>query len=197
MTPSGNILGHDFAADVPVIRKFAALAGPTWRLHDTALAETGKISSMPAAAGYFGGKVLQVVIKTGNTGLKSMIVEQDNFVGAVVYVKETTLLAALLEKEKFADEQDDLAMKVQGLKVKDGDEGETGANDEEDAGEIGSIKSADEGDPSEGKGKEPATADSKDGKPTKMRILEIRAEAIAEGLAEGELKEFKMPPGVF
>ena len=217
MTTAGAILGHDYATSVPAIRKLSAFAGPTWRLHDTALAQTGKLATEPAAnTGFFQGKVLKLVIKADEKGLESMFIEQDDFVGVVVHVKERTLIAALKKKGDFAGETDDLAKMVQGLDLKEGDatggtakkdgnatdpkggkEGTTtdGAVEEDggNPGETGSVKGVEPEEVSKGNGKEPAKDDSKGYKPSKIRILELRAEAIAEALAEGELKDFYMP----
>ena len=162
--------------------------------------------------------MLKLVIKADEKGLESMFVEQDDFVGVLVYVKERTLIAALKKKRDFAGETDDLAKMIQRLDLKEGDDtgrtakedgnaidakggkegtttGETVEKDGGDPGETGSVKGVEPEQMSEAKGKEPAKDDSKGYKPGKMRILELRAEAIAEALAEGELKDFHMPKG--
>lgn len=162
--------------------------------------------------------MLKLVIKADEKSLESMFVEQDDFVGVLVYVKERTLIAALKKKRDFAGETDNLAKMIQRLDLKEGDDtgrtakedgnatdakggkegtttGETVEKDGGDPGETVSVKGVEPEQVSEAKGKEPAKDDSKGYKPGKMRILELRAEAIAEALAEGELKDFHMPKG--
>ncbi|KAL2044825.1 hypothetical protein N7G274_002600 [Stereocaulon virgatum] len=216
MTTAGTLLGHNYSARVPLLRKFCAFAGPTWRLHDTALAQTGKLATEPAAKdGFFQGKVVQFVVNDDDSGLVSMYVDQDDHVGVVVYVKERLLIAALKEKRNLRGETDELAKLIKGLNLEEEDatdakETEGGATDAKggtegaatdgsvekggaDPEEPSSVQSVESEDETEGKGKEPANEDPKPKKPSKMRILELRAEAIAEALADGELKYFRMP----
>jgi hypothetical protein len=216
MTTAGTLLGHNYSAGVPLLRKFCAFAGPTWRLHDTALAQTGELATEPAAKdGFFQGKVFQFVVKDDDSGLYSMFVDQDDHVGVVVYVKERLLIAALKEKRNLKGETDELAKLIKGLNLeeegatdakekegvttdaKDGKEGTTTGETIEKAGDhsdkSSSVKGVESEDLTDGKGKEPANEDSKPKKPSKIRILELRAEAMAEALVEGELKDFRMP----
>lgn len=109
---------------------------------------------------------------------------------------------------------DVLAGKVAGLDVKDGEETATADSKDGDdtsatvkAEEDGTSKTATEDngkqpeaddvkatepDASNAKGKEPETD-----KITKVRILQLRAEALAEDLANDELKNFIMPKDFF
>ena len=227
MTTAGTLLSHNYSARVPLLRKFCAFAGPTWRLHDTALAQTGELATEPAAKyGFFQGKVVQFIVEDDDSGLVSMFVEQDDHVGAVVYVKERLLIAALKEKRNLIGETDELAKLIKDLDLeeedatdakeeeegviadakenegvttnaKDGKEGTTTGGTIEKQGvdpeESSSVRDVESEDETDGKGKEPATDDSKPKKPSKIRILELRAEAMAEALADGELKDFRMP----
>jgi len=152
----------------------------------------------------FNGKVLKFIIEKGRSGLRAMIVEQEGVISAVVYCKQRTLMAAQLEKGKFerelADEGENLAREVGGMGLKDGDadatcdpnDGQaTAATDHKDGDATPETDTTDKDkDPeaSNGKAKKP-----EDVKPTKMLILQWRAEGMADEMANDELKDFIMP----
>ena len=199
LTIHGTLLAHnvtpDAATSAKAFRKFSAFAGPTFSLHNTAIATNGKVSPNP---GFFGGRVLKVIIRSDGKGLKSMIVEQDDIVSAVVYCKDDTLIAAQLPKASFPS-NDDLIGNIQNLDLKDNDptigqihENEGAASDDSsvDENEDGASNSSSKG---KGKARSEDTTDEEENKPSKIRILELRAEAIAEVMVEDELKDFVMP----
>ena len=141
--------------------------------------------------------MLKVVTRSDGKGLKSMIVEQDGVVSAVVYCKDDTLIAAQLPKASFPS-NDDLVSKGQNLELKENDPAigqiENGEDGSDESDETGTE--TEDGASSDSKGK--GNAHSKDSeeeekKPSKVRILELRAEAVAEVMVEDELKDFVMP----
>ena len=142
--------------------------------------------------------MLKVIIRGDGKGLKSMIVEQDDIVSAVVYCKDDTLIAAQLPKASFPS-NDDLIGNTQNLDLKNNDptigqihENEGAASDDSsvDGNEDGASNSSSKG---KGKARSEDTTDEEENKPSKIRILELRAEAIAEVMVEDELKDFVMP----
>lgn len=138
--------------------------------------------------------MLKVITRDDGKGLKSMIVEQDNVVSAVVYCKDDTLIAALLPKDSVPS-SDDLVGKAQNLDLKVNDPAMGGAESEV-ASSDESIAETEDGasNNSKGKGKvRSEEAEEEESKPSKVRILELRAEAIAEVMVEDELKDFVMP----
>ena len=141
--------------------------------------------------------MLKVVTRSDGKGLKSIIVEQDGVVSAVVYCKDDTLIAAQLPKASFPS-HDDLVGKIQNLELEENDpatgqreNGEDGSNESDETGtETEDGASSD----SKGKGKAHSEDSEEDEtKPSKVRILELRAEAVAEVMVEDELKHFVMP----
>ena len=196
LTIHGTLLAHNITPDpatsVKAFRKFSAFAGPTFSLHNTAIATTGKVSPN---SGFFGGRVLKITIRGDGKGLKSMIVEQDDIVSAVVYCKDGTLIAAQLPKASFPS-NDDLIGKAQDLELGNDDPviGPIHEN-EGDASDESVVESEDRAsNSSKGKGKDRSEdAEEEENKPSKLRILELRAEAIAEVMVEDELKDFVMP----
>ena len=141
--------------------------------------------------------MLKVITRSDGKELKSMIVEQDGVVSAVVSCKDDTLIAAQLPKASFPP-HDDLVGKAQNLDLKENDlaigqieNGEDGSDESDETGtEIEDGASSD----SKGKGKAHSEDSEEDEtKPSKVRILELRAEAVAEVMVEDELKDFVMP----
>ena len=195
LTIHGTLLAHnvtpDPATSVKAFRKFSAFAGPTFSLHNTAIATTGKVSPNP---GFFGGKVLKVIIRGDGKGLKSIIVEQDDVVSVVVYCKDDTLIAAQLPKDSFPP-SDDLFRKAQDLELRDNNSAIGQIENEGDESDESAVEDEDgASNSSKGKGKA-RSDDTEEGenKPSRIRILELRAEAIAEVMVEDELKDFVMP----
>ncbi len=138
--------------------------------------------------------MLKVSIRGDSKGLKSMIVEQDDVVSAVVYCKDDTLIAAQLPKDSFPS-SDDLVGTAQNPDLRGNDPAIGQIENEEAASDESGVESEDgASNNSKGKGKPRAedTEDEED-KPSKVRILELRAEAIAEVMVEDELKDFMMP----
>ena len=199
LTIHGTLLAHNVTPDAPIsvkaFRKFSAFAGPTFGLHNTAIATTGKVSPNP---GFFGGRVLKVIIRDDGKGLKSMIVEQDDIVSVVVYCKDDTLIAAQLPKDSFPSDDDLLAKaQKQELEINDPAIGQTHENEGDASDESSVDEGEDRASNSSSKGKSKArsedTTNEEENKPSKLRILELRAEAIAEVMVEDELKDFVMP----
>ena len=138
--------------------------------------------------------MLKVSTRGDGKGLKSMIVEQDDVVSAVVYCKDDTLIAAQLPKGSFPS-SDDLIGKVQNLELSNSDPAIGQIENEVDKSDESGVESED-GDSNNSKGKGKARSEDteeEENKPSKIRILELRAEAIAEVMVEDELKDFMMP----
>ena len=142
--------------------------------------------------------MLKVVTRDDGKGLKSMIVEQDDVVSAVVYCKNDTLIAAQLPKASFPS-NDDLIGKAQNHESTNNDPATAKTENREDkpdeSDDTGTETEDGASTNSKGKGKARSELDSEEekNKPSKLRILELRAEAIAEVMAEDELKNFVMP----
>ena len=138
--------------------------------------------------------MLKVITRSDGKGLKSMVVEQDDVVSAVVYCKDDTLIAAQLSKASFPS-HDDLVGKTEKLDLKENDPAIGQIESEEDGSDESGADTGD-GASTDSKGKGKARSEDSEGeenKPSKVRILELRAEAIAEVMVEDELKDFVMP----
>ena len=206
MTTHGTVFGHDKSQDVKLARKFSAFSGTTWLRHEKAIMETGQAFPDPDIG--LNGRTLKVVINENEKGLQSMIVQVDDFIGAVSYVKEKTLLAALLEREALQGESDDVARMAlgrqtngdtneeserdQGINGDDSDRAEDGSDEEKRNGSEGSSSAIGEDTISSSA----STGDFalSDVKLSKIRILEIRAETMANAFKEEICgPEFRMP----
>ena len=138
--------------------------------------------------------MLKVITRSDGKGLKSMVVEQDDVVSAVVYCKDDTLIAAQLPKASFPS-NDDLVGKAKTFDSEINDPA-IGQIEYEGDGSDGSGVETEDGASTDGKGKGKARSEDsmeEENKPSKVRILELRAEAIAEVMVEDELKDFVMP----
>ena len=138
--------------------------------------------------------MLKVIVRGDGKGLKSMIVEQDDVVSAVVYCKDDTLIAAQLPKDSFPP-NDELIWKAQNPELKDKDPAIGQIENEGDKSDESAIEDEDgASNSSKGKGKACSEDTEEEAQiPSKVRILELRAEAIAEVVVEDELKDFVMP----
>lgn len=202
MTVYGTIFGHDKDNDINTVRKFGAFAGTTWLRHAKAIAETGAASTEPDFG--LNGQTLKVVITMDGHSLHHMVVQVDDMISAIHLVKERTLLAAQMEKGNFAGETDEISAMFQDLELgKVGDTAATKANsDAKDEATTATDAKDKEEDPempeTKGKGPENNAATSSSTRPkarlSKIRILEIRAEAMAEAFKEDICgPNFKMP----
>ena len=195
MTIYGNIFGHDTNTEYKFARKFGAFAGTTWIRHNTAIAETGEASKDPDIG--FNGRTLKVVIDKGGKSLHSMIVQVDNMIAAIRYVKKKTLLAALLELEHFQGETDEVSAIFRESNAGD-DESVIGLyNAREDSEEETSEDEA----AIQGSGSEITQDIEKSHENAdlpKTHILEIRAEAMAKEFADRICgPDFVMPEEFF
>ena len=204
-TIAGTPIAHDYslARKFPLVRKFIAFAGPTFAAHDEAFATTGKPSAIKTIVdGMFGGKVLKFVTRRGGRGVHALTVEQDGFVGTVVYVKQRILMVALLETVELGgamkdldpevlasgtqktDTADGMALKAEQMSI---DNEDNTVTDDEETNQSQEI----DGDSSE----ESTTSDCP--KIKRLLILEWRAEAMADAMNEDDLKDFVMPKDYF
>ena len=138
--------------------------------------------------------MLKVITRSDGKGLKSMVVEQDDVVSAVFYCKDDTLIAAQLPKASFHS-NDDLVGKAKTFDSKGNDPAIGQIENEGDGSDESGVETED-GASTDSKGKGKARSEDseeEENKPSKVRILELRAEAIAEVMAEDELKDFVMP----
>ena len=138
--------------------------------------------------------MLKVIIRGDGKGLKSMIVEHDDVVSVVVYCKDDTLIAAQLPKDSFPS-SDDLVGKAHNLELRENDSAIGQIENKEDESDESGVEDEDGvSNSSKGKGKARSEdTEEEENKPSKIRILELRAEAIAEVMLEDELKDFVMP----
>ena len=220
-TSAGTVLGHDRNHTFAKCRRFAAFAGFTFLAHDEAFARTGKPSANKTINdGMFNAKVLKYVV-TSEKKLRALIVEQEGIVSAVVYCKQRTLMAAQLGKDQsskeLADGENGLARQVHDVDVGKGDaitmdapekEGDLAAESDNE-NDSDTTEPTDEGDSELGNTQNDGPAENgasefdhnktsrraeRASGPTKLQILQWRAEGMAESLAENELKDFIMPP---
>lgn len=213
MTVHGTIFGHDKYNDITAVRKFGAFAGTTWLRHAKAITETGAAST--EADFGLNGKTLKVVITKDGKSLHHMVVQVDDMVSAIYNVKEKTLLAAQMEKGNFVGETDELSAMFLGLDARDSKgRGTSIPENGTKAGDTTTLNAKNEGREAEStisseqseqgtiehesRSSEYDDCASSSSSPTaklsKIRILEIRAEAMAEAFREdicGPL--FKMP----
>ncbi len=194
MTVYGTIFGHDKNNDITAVRKFGAFAGTTWLRHAKAITETGAASTEPDFG--LNGKTLKVVISKDGKGLHHMVVQVDDMVSAIYYVKEKTLLAAQMEKENFAGETDEISAMFLDLDMRNGsDSGTTKAENGTKArdttapdAKVGGTgpKNAIVSEQSEHDVIDDAASSSSptEAKLSKIRILEIRAQTMAEAFQE-------------
>lgn len=197
MTDHGTIFGHDPASSPPWVRKFGAFAGTTWLRHSKDISETGSASTEPDFG--LNGTTLKVVISKDGRGLHHMVVRVDDMVSAVFPVKERCLLAAMMERGAVGGDGGELV-------------GEGGSNQAESSAKDGSTVSTDSegkeqdtkdrasGDDSESSDQPSSTSSPPKAKLqsqpqlSKLRILELRAEAMAEAFRDEICgPDFKMP----
>lgn len=211
MTVYGTIFGHDKKNDVTAVRKFGAFAATTWLRQAKAITETGAASTEPDFG--LNGKTLKVVISQDGKCLHHMVVQVDDMISAIYYVKEKTLLAAQMEKEKFTGETDEISAMFLDLQVRNRiDGGATKAANSTKARATTATNAKTEGDENAlvSEQSEPETVEhesssakdddaasspsSPNSELSKIRILEIRAEAMAEAFREDVCgPNFKMP----
>lgn len=193
MTVRGNLLGHEAGANVKSTRRFAAYAATTWLKHDIALKETGQV--FPSDDIPWGRTLRITVADKGEgegMGLHGLVVEVDGMVGAVAYVTEKLLVAAQMEQERFGTEDELIAM-VEGSDVAEGNPGDgDGSAEMAEGGEHPGDMDESRGDESVSDSADGASNPEADVKFSKLRILEVRAEGMADYMRE-ELKDFKMP----
>lgn len=196
-------MGHDHAADVKAVKRFAAFAANTWAHNDISLRETGRTVT-PLTPGT---SILQAVTKEDGDGLHCLIVQVGELVGAVTHVREGTLLAALKGKGEFVGEGDEVAGRVKGVEVGMGlgraertESAEAKADGVEkgDDGSDSEGSSAEDGGEGKGKGKgKGKEGGGEDGKATKMQILMWRSEGMGQYMADELGPKFKIPKGFY
>ncbi|KAF6228087.1 hypothetical protein HO133_007815 [Letharia lupina] len=185
---AGTIMGHDHAADVKAVKRFAAFAANTWAHNDISIKETGRTVN-PLTPGT---TILQAVINEDGSGLHCLIVQVNDLVGAVTHVREGTLLAALKGKEEFVGETDEVAAGIKGVDLsKGGAQGRDvsqgdGVSEGEDSGSEDSGK---------GKGKGKEVEEVEEAKPSKIQILVWRSEGMGEYMANELGPKFRIPKG--
>lgn len=110
-------------------------------------------------------------------------------VSVVRLVVPRLLVAAQLESVKFKGEEDEVALRVEGLEDGEIESGESASSDKEEDGDgedegdeisTGSPQSGHDGHESD---QESEKAEVQAKRPSKMRILELKAEGMAESLA--------------
>ena len=200
-TTHGTLLSHSVQSASPSalkksLIKFAPFAGATWRNHSAQIAATGTTrKNIPGVLpgmttlgfnlngeGDYATNDGEVSI---NTELRQLSVEMDGMVSIIREVVPRLLVAAQLESWRFEGEQDEVARQIEGLKVKDDVEEAPGDSKDEAAGHEGESEEglADSGGRQlENEGT--PDADRRAKKPSKMRILELKAEGMAESLAD-------------
>ncbi|KAL9099837.1 MAG: hypothetical protein Q9163_004713 [Psora crenata] len=181
-TDHGTLLSHDYDIHKSALTRFAPFAGTVWRNHTASITSTGNtdcsVGGLPAM------KTLKVDVKADGTGLRSLIVELDGVVSVLRLIIPRLLVAAQLESAKFAGETDELSARIAGLAGGDREGGDghgrsaDGVETNGDGGTGGGDAAADAGD------KDVAKNDNAPKKLSKMRILELKAEGMAESLAD-------------
>lgn len=193
-------MGHDHAADVKAIKRFAAFAANTWAHNDISIHETGRTIT-PLTPGT---TILQAVIKEDGNGLHSLVVQVGELVGAVTHVRGGTLLAALKGKGEFVGEGDEVAGRIKGVEVagmgfgraerKESAEAKSDGVEKGDDGSDSEGSSAEDSGGGKGKGKE---GEGEEGKATKMQILVWRSEGMGQYMADELGPKFKIPKGFY
>lgn len=197
-------MGHDHAADVKAVKRFAAFAANTWAHNDISVYESGRTVT-PLTPGT---SILQAVIREDGNGLHCLVVQIGELVGAVTHVREGTLLAALKGKGEFVGEGDEVAGRIKGVEVvgmgsrraerKESAEAEVEGGEKGDDGSDSEASSAGDGGEGKGKGKgKEAEGEGEEGKATKMQILVWRSEGMGQYMADELGSKFKIPKGFY
>ncbi len=188
-------MGHDHAADVKAVKRFAAFAANTWGHNANSIRENGSTVNPVTPS----TTVLQTVVEEDGSGLHCLVLQVGDLVGAVTHVREGTLLAALKGKGEFAGERDEVAGRIKGRGVSEGAGGAekgritSGANGAA-KGDVSEDESSGAEDGGEGKGKE---VEGGDEKPSKIQILVWRSEGMAQYMADELGPKFKIPKGFY
>ncbi len=197
-------MGHDHAANVKAVKRFAAFAANTWAHNEISVAETGRTVD-PLTPGT---TILQALLTEDGGGLRCLVVQVHELVGAVTHVREGTLLAALKGKGEFGGERDEVAGRIKGVDLSRGrafaEEGGVGEEDEESEAEGSSLgddvfegegSAGEDGGVGKGKGKGREVED--EAKPSKMQILVWRSEGMGAYMADELGPKFKIPKGFY
>ncbi|KAL9128519.1 MAG: hypothetical protein Q9217_002815 [Psora testacea] len=183
LTDHGTLLSHDHHIHKSELTKFAPFAGTVWRNHNASITSTG--STNLSVGGLPAMRTLKVDMKPDGTGLRSLVVELDGIVSVLRLIIPRLLVAAQLETAKFAGETDEVSIRIGNLKIDNGED-----EDRESASSFEYHRGG-EGEESESggatqNGDDATTKDGSDAvkKPGKMRILELKAEGMAEYLAD-------------
>ena len=189
-------MGHDHAADVKAVKRFAAFAANTWAHNDVSIREKGR----PVEPLTPGTTILQAVVDKEGDGLHCLIVQVNELVGAVTHVREGTLLAALKGKGEFAGERDEVAARIKG--VDDVEKAGVGGAKGDESFKVGGLEARGRGEEGDGSSSSSSSSSGEEGgkgkegdKPSKMQILVWRSEGMGQYMADELGPRFKIPKG--
>lgn len=200
-TTNGTLLGYSDSTIIKKSRKAAALFGVTWRsTTQSLLNDVNQDSPSNKSAPLL--KVLRTIKDADDDEkISTMVVEIDKMVAAICDVKDSLLVAALVNLD--SSEAGDPALQSsstvsneegssRGVKNVSENEGEQ-SYDEHNGGEEQAPTTTD-GDTSKDAENKKSTVTSSKPKPPQIQILIWRVEAMAEALRE-DLRDFKIPSG--
>ncbi len=183
-------MGHDHAADVKAVKRFAAFAANTWGHNVNSIRANGSTVNPVTPS----TTVLQTVVKEDGSGLHCLVLQVGDLVGAVKHVREGTLLAGLKGKGGFGGERDEVAGRIKGADVAEKGRLPSGANGAAKGDDVSEDESSIAEDGGAGKGNE---VEGGEEKPSKIQILMWRSEGMAQYMADELGPKFKIPKGFY
>lgn len=214
-TTHGTLLGYSDTTIIKKARKVAALLGVTWRSANQAPLNNNHQDSESTNSATLLLKVL-TTIRNADGKLSIMVTEIDKMVAAICDVKESLLVAALVDEvqpssgdhlpESVSDDDaatvdvEESSKSIQNIASSDIEQGPSSdsANEGEEGQDLPTLttnkgKSKEDAENSTSTPTPPSSSSSKP-KPSQMQILIWRVEAMAEALRD-DLRDFKMPQG--
>ncbi|KAG8532781.1 uncharacterized protein KY384_002659 [Bacidia gigantensis] len=178
-TTHGTLLSHPPSVLKRDLIKFAPFAGTVWRNHNAQIATTGTTSI--ESGGMREMRTLGLRLDSDSKALVELTVEMEGWVAVVRSVVGKLLVAARLESSKFEDVAALLDSDVDGdLKGTESGDDESVQSGEDQSSDVADARSQDR---SLVNGEEESEKEETGRRPSKMRILELKAEGMAEFLA--------------
>ena len=179
-TDHGTLMAYDESAVKITLDKFAAFAGTVWRNHNAQIAATG--STNAAIGGIPAIQTVDARLTAGGESLEQLTVKMDGVVSVVRLVVPRLLVAAQLGSNRV--EQATASSGTTSAETVENGNGDSVNGDGSGEDNRDAHESADFGSRQLDINKEPGAHEEVDNRsPSKMRILELKAEGMAEFLS--------------